>query len=185
MTSLTYADAARAVSSSGSRYAAGMGDVSGVEAAGEVQRPSRAVPPGAAAAPLIRVTDILVKRDRLVVTVALSPDAPRTMTSALARRVVRVAPGLPSHACVNDRGTTLGAVLEDTSVPHVLEHLIIDAQAKNLPDEAGDFTFVGVTRWLDTACGMASIELNYADDVRAIAAVKESAQLLNRVLQDS
>ena len=124
----------------------------------------------------VRVTDSRVRADRLIITGACAEGARRT-TPGLAKALVDAVPTLPAHACVNDRGPTFGAVLADTSVPHVLEHLIIDAQAR-----AGEGTFVGNTAWVDEDVGIARIEVSYADDLAALSAVKGALGVLNGVL---
>lgn len=126
----------------------------------------------------VRVTDIRVRPDRLVLTVQCAPGV-RATTPALAKALVAAAPTLPAHACVNECGPTFGAVLGRTSVPHVLEHLIIDAQARAVGEGA---TFVGTTTWLDEAAGTARVEVSYTDDLMALAAVKRALSLLNGLL---
>ena len=129
----------------------------------------------------VTVTHITVKADRLHLTVQLAPDAPRAMSPELAACVVAAVPTLPHHACVNDAGPALGAVLETTSVPHVLEHLIIDAQAHAaLPATPA---FVGTTSWRDEAAGLADIQVSYEDDIQALAAINRALVTLNAILQ--
>ena len=130
------------------------------------------------AAEPIRVTDIRVRPDRLVI-IAACADGVRRTTPALANALTAAIPTLPAHACVNDRGPTFGAVLADTSVPHVLEHLVIDAQARASADGA---TFVGTTVWTDETAGTARIEVSYADDLVALGAVKQALATLNAAL---
>ena len=140
--------------------------------------------PAASAAP-VTVTDIAVRADRLVLAVVLTTATPRETTPELAKALVRAVPSLPAHACVNGHGATFGAVLDDTSIPHVLEHLIIDAQVRAAArsGEAGRGAFVGTTCWVDRQAGRARVEVSYADDLVALAAVKQALATLNGVLE--
>ena len=128
----------------------------------------------------VSVSTILVRRDRLVLTVALAADAPRETTSEMAAALVAAVPTLPAHACVNENGPTFGAVLASTSLPHVLEHLIIDAQVRASAPAMP--TFVGTTTWLDRNAGVARVEVSYTDDLVALAAVKQALSTLNAVV---
>ena len=71
-----------------------------------------------------------VRADRVVCDVALAPGAPRRTTPELAARVRAAHPHVPRHACVNDEGDTFAAVMDHTSLPHLLEHLVIDFQTR-------------------------------------------------------
>ena len=128
----------------------------------------------------VSVSNIVVRRDRLVLTVTLAEYTPRETTPEMAEALVAAIPTLPAHACVNESGRTFGAVLASTSLPHVLEHLIIDAQAR--ASAPATPTFVGTTTWLDRDAGVARVEVSYADDLVALAAVKQALATLNGVL---
>ncbi len=130
----------------------------------------------------VTVAAITVRADRLVLKVQLAPDASRNTSPALAAALTAAVPTLPLHACVNQRGSTFGAVLADTSLPHVLEHLIIDAQTRAAAARgARDVSFVGTTVWTDEAAGLARVEVSYVDDVEALAAVSRATQTLNAI----
>lgn len=133
---------------------------------------------------LIAVESIAVQADRIVLRVAMAPGTPRFMTPSMAARLDAVRPSLKMHACVNDTGPTFGHVMATTSIPHVLEHLILDEQVR---DEAAPdaFPFSGITLWLDEAAGLAHIEVSYFDDLTALAAVRSAAALLNECLNDA
>ena len=128
----------------------------------------------------VSVTDIRVRADRVILSVQLSPEAPRETTPELARALDDAVPTLSLHACVNDVGPTFGAVLGHTSLAHVLEHLIIDAQVRASAPAAP--TFVGTTVWTSRDAGTARVEVSYTDDLVALAAVKQALATLNGVL---
>ena len=128
----------------------------------------------------VAVSDIAVRTDRLVLTVCLRDGTPRETTPELAAALVRAVPSLPAHACVNDIGPTFAEVIAHTSIPHVLEHLIIDAQVR--ASAPASPTIVGTTVWLSRGGGRARVEVSYRDDLVALAAVKDALALLNGLL---
>ncbi|MEI3232211.1 MAG: hypothetical protein V8S24_13885 [Gordonibacter pamelaeae] len=129
----------------------------------------------------LSVKRFVVGDGRIGCDVALAPHAPRTTTPTLAARVRAAFPDLPSHACVNGAGDTFGAVMEATSLPHMLEHLVIDLQTRAAPADASrpDVAYVGVTRWTDESAGRAHIEVSFTDDLVALRAFRDAARFLN------
>ena len=136
-----------------------------------------------------------VRADRVVCDVALAPGATRRTTPELAARVRAAHPHVPRHACVNDEGDTFAAVMDHTSLPHLLEHLVIDFQTRAAVRrgdgaEAGsaaayadagsalDAVFVGTTEWTDEAAGRARIEVSFLDDLVALRAFRDAIAFL-------
>ena len=100
-----------------------------------------------------------------------------------ARRVRASFPDLPRHACVNGAGDTFGAVMEATSLPHLLEHLVIDLQTQAAPPDASpDTAYVGITRWTDENAGRAHIEVSFTDDLVALRAFRDATRFLNEAV---
>lgn len=128
--------------------------------------------------PRIQVRSIVVARDRIRASVSVDPHHAYS-TPALAAALVRTFPDLPNHACVNPVGDFFGAVIADTSLPHVLEHLVIDLQTRECAATDPDRVFTGVTRWTDRAQGQAVVEVSYRDDLVAIRAFRDAAVYLN------
>ena len=126
---------------------------------------------------MIHVDTITFRSDRMVCDVHLDPGTPTHTTPAFARDICAAFPALPLHTCVNSHGSTLGDCLERTSLPHVLEHLVIDFQVSY-----DDGIFVGTTEWLDRNTGTARIEVSYRDDVEALRALQQAVSALNGVL---
>lgn len=131
---------------------------------------------------VVSLERVIVGAGRLTLLVRLAPDAPRSTDAALARRLLAARPSLALHACVNDCGPTFGDVAADTSLPHVLEHLIIDEQVRD-SSTLTDATFVGTTEWLDEAAGLARVEVNFADDLVALRAVRNALMFMNEEIQ--
>ena len=125
----------------------------------------------------------MVGAGRIGCDVTLTAHAPRTTDPVLAARVRASFPHLPRHACVNGAGDTFGAVMEATSLPHLLEHLVIDLQTQAAPPDASpDTAYVGITRWTDENAGRAHIEVSFTDDLVALRAFRDATRFLNEAV---
>ncbi|MEG1197142.1 MAG: hypothetical protein RSD38_02045 [Raoultibacter sp.] len=138
--------------------------------------PGAAAPASAPAAPLT-IERITVAAGRIHCEVSVAQNCAFT-TPELAQRTQIAFPSLSRHACVNDIGDTFGAVIKHTSLPHLLEHLVIDAQTRACPDATK--VFLGTTHWLDKTHTKAHIAVNFTDDLVALRAFRDSAEFLNR-----
>lgn len=141
---------------------------------------------GGAPAPSVRVERIEVHRGHLICRASF-PDAPRTTSPQLMRRVLAAFPSLPRHACVNELGTSFGAVMDCTPLPHLLEHLVIDLQVRAQAGSgaaagAADAPLVGTSEWVDERAGVARIDVSFADDLVALRALRDAVAFLNQVL---
>ena len=125
----------------------------------------------------------MVGEGRIGCDVVFAAQAPRTTDPVLAARVCASFPTLPRHACVNGAGDTFGAVMEATSLPHLLEHLVIDLQTQAAPPDASpDTAYVGITRWTDENAGRAHIEVSFTDDLVALRAFRDATRFLNEAV---
>lgn len=125
----------------------------------------------------LRVESLTVQTGRLVCTVVVPDPAQRYSSPALAARLRASLPELPCHTCVNDQGPVLGAVMADTSLPHLLEHVVIALQVRE--ETQNDRTFVGITQWLDEGAGRAQVQVSFRDDLSALRAFNRAVKLLN------
>ena len=125
----------------------------------------------------IEVDSITVQTGRLICDIVIPDSRNRMVSPALAAYVRTQMPSLTRHSCVNGVDDTFGAVLDTTSVPHLLEHLAIDAQVRASQDS--DAPFVGTTEWLDENAGTARITLSFTDDLVALRAFNEAVMFLN------
>ena len=125
----------------------------------------------------IQMRTITVRTGRMLCDIEIAEERYRNTSPRLAAFVADQYPDLPHHACVNDVGHTFGDVIENTSVPHLLEHLVISWQVRER--QAGDPTFIGTTEWLDEEAGVARIEVGFKDDLVALRAFNEATQFLN------
>lgn len=129
----------------------------------------------------LTVERIIVTKGRLSVLVRMNPNAPRCVTPGLLQTVLERHPTLPAHACVNDVGSTFAAVMAETSIPHLLEHVIIDAQVRDERTPCG-VSLVGTTEWLDERQGLARVEVSFTDDLVALRALRSALSFINEAL---
>lgn len=123
---------------------------------------------------------ITVKEDRMVCEVKVPDPAKRQTTPHLWQSLQAEFPDLPSHTCKNSKGTTFAAVMESTSLPHFFEHLVVDLQTRASTDISK--VFVGTTEWVCGEEGKARVEVSFADDLNALQAFRDAAQILNKAM---
>lgn len=134
---------------------------------------------------------------RLRIWVTLAPDAPRWVNEDMAAAAYEDYPTLPLHSCINSKGPTFGDVAVGTSVPHLLEHLVIAEQVRLAAKAAcggrsaepavgegragSDATFVGTTEWCKGGpqAGEAIVEVSFVDDLQALEALSNALEFLN------
>lgn len=126
----------------------------------------------------IAVPKIEVFPGRLRLLVRLSAHAPRFAHEELIGKAYDKHPSLPVHSCINAKGPSFGDVAVGTSIPHLLEHLIIAEQVRNASKDA---TFVGTTHWSENGPdgGEAIIEVSFMDDLQAFEALRNALEFLN------
>ncbi len=125
----------------------------------------------------IQVRSITVRTGRIVAEVSVEDERFRYTTPRIAAFAEGQFPDLPHHACVNDSGKTFGDCMETTSVPHLLEHVIISLQVRER--NSGDATFIGTTEWINEQEGLASVEFGFRDDLVALRAFNEAVKFVN------
>lgn len=136
---------------------------------------------------------------------ALADDAPRCTDEGLVAAACEAYPTLLLHSCINSKGPTFGDVAVGTSIPHLLEHLVIAEQVRLAgeseqgdlpPSEAGaaaasgtvaaphDVTFVGTTEWCSGGpqAGEAVVEVSFVDDLQALQALANALAFLNATI---
>lgn len=148
---------------------------------------------------MVRIVRLEVMRGHLTCIIELAAGAPRMTSNALVERILRDFPNLPRHACVNEHGRTFGDVMARTPMPHLIEHMIIDLQvremasaapaasasaapAKSAPAAPADVPLVGTSEWIDEAAGLARIDVSFADDQVALRALRDAVAALNDAL---
>jgi hypothetical protein len=125
------------------------------------------------------VRSIEVKRDRMVCLVQVC-DRWHYTTSKLAALACKEYPHMPFHTCVNSHGSTFGDVIKHTSIPHLLEHLVIDLLVQRNVDRSNrSFVFAGTTEWIDEGHGTAQVQIKIQDDIKALQALKDAVAIIN------
>lgn len=129
----------------------------------------------------LAVERVAIERDRMVLLVRVAGGPTAHLSPEAAARLLRARPHLAEHACLNAQGEPFGAILDRTSLPHILEHLVIDFQAEF--DDRSAATFVGTTEWLNEREGLARVEVNFTDDLIALAALKAARALMEGMVE--
>ena len=127
---------------------------------------------------------ITVKKDRVVCDIKITAKDKRYTNPELIKTVLQQYPHLANHTCKNKKGTSFAAVMEQTSLPHLLEHMVIEAQvfSDSHAEKQSDTLFVGTSAWLDEKEGTARVEVSFMDDIQALRAFREASQILNNAL---
>lgn len=123
------------------------------------------------------VERVHIFRGRMRLTVRVSDQAPLRTSDEVAARVLAKRPELAVHSCVNATGPTFGDVIADTTLPHLLEHLIIAEQARLLGDGLRNEVLVGTTELV--ADRRAVVEISFVDDLVAVAALRRGLAILD------
>lgn len=131
---------------------------------------------------------LTVLPDRVEASVRIVDQEARVTSKMLIDQVLQQFPTVPYHACRNDVGPTFGAVMERTSVPHLLEHLVIDIQthahARNETPQGGSdqAIFTGTTQWSADDPDVAIVRVSFLDDLIALGAFKKALHFINHAL---
>ena len=133
----------------------------------------------------IALERLSVLPDRIEAEVRVLDPAYRTTSPELIAQVLVRFPTVRYHACRNETGPTFSAVMENTSLPHLLEHLVIDIQTRahaEREDEATDPVFTGTTQWSATMSDVAIERVSFYDDLIALGAFKQALHFINQEL---
>ncbi len=135
---------------------------------------------GLAAEGPLTIERVRVRPGRIELAVRVASQRYVHTTPQLIEHCLQQVPTLGMHACRNGVGPTFAAVMRSTSVPHLLEHLVIDAQTRAAHDASR--VFAGTTQWSADDSLLANVSVSYEDDLAALRAVKESLAFLNAAL---
>ena len=128
----------------------------------------------------LRAVHVKVRPDRVEVEVAVAARRYAQTDPELLTQCLRRAPTLGRHACRNSVGPVFASVMKSTSTPHLLEHLIIDAQTRAAKDP--DRVFTGTTQWSAQDASIAKVAFSYEDDLVALNALNQVLLFLNQAL---
>lgn len=131
---------------------------------------------------------LTVLPDRIEALVRITDPRYRMTSQELIEQTLDHFPTLPYHACRNDAGTTFAAVMEHTSIPHLLEHLVIDIQthdhARTNSAARDEVAFTGTTQWSADDPQVAIVRVSFLDDLVALGAFKEALHFINRMIAE-
>lgn len=130
----------------------------------------------------ITVEHIRVRPDRIETHIRVSDARFANTNSHIVQAVLKQYPTIGMHACRNRKGPLFSDVMNDTSTPHLLEHMIVDGQTRNATDENRVFT--GTTQWSVDDPLLACVTFSYEDDIVALKVLKECLDYLNSVLNE-
>lgn len=130
----------------------------------------------------LRVGSIRVRADRIEIQVGVQSEKYAYTDKALMQRVLENYPSLALHACRNHKGTLFSDVMNDTSIPHLLEHMVVDGQTRAARDEQRIFT--GTTQWDTRDRLKAHVVVSYEDDLVALRVLNECVSYLNEILSE-
>ncbi len=143
---------------------------------------------------------IRVRAERIELLVRVSDERFRATTPELIKICLADFPLLSQHACRNRKGNTFVSVMENTPVPHLLEHLIVQLQlqaedvrqksascvqqngALCTNNKADTLVITGSTQWSAWDDLLACVSVSFIDDIVALAACNEALNYLNKAL---
>lgn len=131
---------------------------------------------------------LTVLPDRVEASVRIVDPTARITSKDLIDQAVKQFPTLPYHTCRNEVGPTFSAVMEATSVPHLIEHLVIDIQThahdqkEGSKTPSGQVAFTGTTQWSADDPDVAIVRVSFLDDLIALGAFKKALHFINHAL---
>ena len=129
--------------------------------------------------PLV-IEHIQVRPDRMEVTIRVRSEQFAYTNNRIIEEVLSHFPSLGMHACRNHKGRLFADVMNHTSVPHLLEHMVVDGQTRRTQKE--DRIFTGTTQWSREDPLVALVVFSYEDDLVALDVLNQCVALLNAIL---
>ena len=130
----------------------------------------------------ISIEHMTIRPDRVIAEVRVGSERCAYTTPSLVVEALAFSP--PAAPFVRERqGPTFSAVADDTSLPHLLEHMVIEEQVRL--DGRESASYVGKTSWTDRRRLRARVEVSYSDDLVALQAFKTAQEWLNEALRDA
>lgn len=128
----------------------------------------------------LSVERIRVRPDRIETTIRVGSEKYAYTNKNLIDQVLKHFPTLGVHACRNSKGRLFSDVMNNTSTPHLLEHMVVDGQTRRAQSEERIFT--GTTQWSSDDPLLASVVFSYEDDLVALEVLNQCIALLNAIL---
>lgn len=134
----------------------------------------------------LRINSIDIFPREAHVRVSLWPALPNVVSPACAQYILQQYPQLAYHACFSGGAQVFGQVIQGTSVPHVLEHLVIHEQLLQCSHAycaSSALRLVGCTTWNNVEHTSALIRVMFYDDLVLLRALRTQTAFLNKVLK--
>ncbi len=128
---------------------------------------------------MLRVTKVSIAQSRATIHIVDDCDLDQEQRDRLSELLKAKHPGILEHTCVNSQGPTFGHCLDSTSLPHILEHMIIE-KATHLWH---DFKVIGCTRKVDER-GY-EIGVTYRDDVELLSILNDCIIEFNDMIREA
>ena len=129
--------------------------------------------------PLV-IEHIQVRPDRMEVTIRVRSEQFAYTNNQIIEEVLSHFPSLGMHACRNHKGRLFADVMNHTSIPHLLDHMVVDGQTRRAQKE--DRIFTGTTQWSREDPLVALVSFSYEDDLVALEVLNQCVALLNAIL---
>jgi hypothetical protein len=129
--------------------------------------------------PNLKVVEILFYNSNRAKLLVEMPDTRRHSTKHAAhipKMLFKLFPHLARHRCENDNGYSFRRECQDTEIPHLFEHLVIELQSQVL---RGD-PIRGETQWnwrVDPE-GRFHVYVEYENEILALAAIRVAERII-------
>lgn len=129
----------------------------------------------------IQVDSITIKKFRIICFVTINGD--KYSNAQIKTKLLELMPSLANHKCKNENNVSFFDVMDNTSLAHILEHMIIDLQISYSSSNSSlsSQAIMGTSEWIDENQGKAKIEFNYFNDIDALRAIKEAQEIINKI----
>lgn len=130
------------------------------------------------------VDRVTVEPERVAAVVRVQDGAPLRTSEVpgLASAMRALLPGIARHRCESGSSRGILSELDDTELPHLLEHVGLEVMAL----AGSPRSLSGETEW-DFAAdgrGVFRVSLGYDDDLVALAALRAATALINTLIED-
>lgn len=128
----------------------------------------------------MKVIEILFYDSNRVKLVVEMPDPSRYSTlhaPHIPRLLFKLFPHLARHRCENDNGYTFRRECQETEIPHLLEHLIIElqGQAQRVSKLKGETQW----NWREDPKGRFHVYVEYDNEMLVLGAIRTAERIIN------
>lgn len=147
----------------------------------------------------IELVNITFEKDRVQIVVQTNGQLTSAERCRFTELLFENYSDIAGHSCRNSKGPTFGDCIKSTSIPHILEHVILSelketstpcrhdpsTPLRSAQDDVRDVSasskvFLGKTTKVSEE--VAKIELNYYDDILTLQAITRATAVMNDLL---